>query len=904
MLAGCGGDPEPAGNGGGAEKKPATPALRRFPDRGATNILSGVATGTLENGLTVILRERRGVPVVTCELAFRVGSVDERDKERGIAHFLEHMLFKGSTSFKKGEIDAFTARNGGQNNAYTTRDMTAYHFTMPSAGLEAALKILKEMLGESTLDEKEFEAEKGPVREELHSGEDDPWTRLWERTQKEAFAKHPYMHPVIGYEPEIVAMTRAQMKEFYDKYYKPANAVLVIVGDMDAEKTFGLVNEMFSGIPRGTPVPKLDVVEPPQTAEKRVELKEDVEVDRLSMAWRGPAWGEPDDYTLDVVSSILGTGRTARLHQRLVEKDRIAAGLDVSNYSGRFPGNFIVQVQAIEGAPRGKIEAAIEEEIARLGEEGPTGEELERARNATLASFVYRTEKSSSMADLLASYACGLNLEELGKYVERLGAVTAADVKAAAKTYFRRESRVVCWSIAGGGDKDGRGDGEDLVPGAPRRHGKDPAAGGAGGLSLTKTKKVVLDNGLVLLLLEKRDVPIVSLQTFCRASQVYESEDCAGLANLVGALLEDGTASRSAEQIAQALEFVGGRLGTGPTGVEATVLSKDRDLALEIAFDILQHASFPEEKLELRRQMTLNQIASNRDEPRNLARYAFAEAVYGRHPLHRPLEGYEDTVTSLTRDDCVRHYRRYFVPNNTTVAIVGDFDAASVVSRVRELTKGWTVGLLDFPEFPPAERAAKGAARGIAIPEAKQVNVYVGHLGIRRSDPDWYALQVMDHVLSTGSGFTDRMSRTIRDEHGLVYTVGGGISGSAGIEPGVCRIFFATEPSKYERARAMVLKELARIREEPVPADELDAAKAYLKGSFALDLETNAELAGILLHIERFGLGFDYVERYGRIVEGITAADVLRVAKAHLSPEALHVVVAGPVDEKGELLGK
>lgn len=918
-LAGCGSDPAPSGGASEGENRKDGDAARPRPEspwrnvrkprapRNAWDVSAAVESRQLANGLTVLVRERHGAPVVTCELAFKVGAVDERDRERGMAHFLEHMLFKGSTSFRKGEIDAYTSKNGGQNNAYTTRDMTAYHFTMPASGLDAALRILSEMLGQSTLDEKEFEAEKGPVLEELHSGQDDPWDRLWERSMAEVYAKHPYRHPVIGYEAEIRAMTRAQMKEFYDKYYKPANAVLVIVGDVDGERTFARVAEMFGGIPAGTPVPKLEVAEPAQERGKRVEIPEKVEVDRLIACWRGPAVGQDDDYVCDILSSVLGTGRTARLYRRLVEQDQVASGADVSNYSGRFPGTFMVTVEALPGADRAKIEAAIDDEVAKLAAEGPTADELAKARNGAIAAFIFRAESSSSMADLLATYACTMTLDDLGEYVTRIEKVTADAVKEAAKRILKADSRTVCWSVAQeGGDKDGVGNEDEARPDRARKDG-EAAAGGAGAVKLSSAKRVVLDNGLVLLLLENHDLPVFAMQTFSRSGLLCESEDHAGLANLVGQLLEDGTADpdgktrRTAEDIAAAIENVGGRLSTSATGVEATVVSKDRDLALDLVFDILQHAAFPEEWVEQRRQMILAGIAAKNDNPQQLARDAYMETVYGRHPLHRPAEGYPDTVRSLTRDDCLSHYRRFFVPNNTLVAVVGDFDPAALEARIRDLTKSWKVGLLDFPEFPEAVKPAQGGSRGVSLPDAKQLNTYVGHLGIRRGDPDFFALLVMDNVLGTGSGFTDRMSRTIRDEKGLVYSVGANISYSAGVEPGTFRAFFATTPQKYAQALSMVLAEIERIRKEPVPAEELEAAKAYLTGSFALEMETSGQLADMLVSVERYGLGFDYPETFVKSVRAVTAEQVLAAAQKHLDPKALWRVVSGPVDEKGEL---
>jgi len=891
VFAGCATESEPTGpkTGGGGELRKPEPAW---------NLAAAIQRKTLGNGLTVLVREKHGSPVVTCQLAFKVGAVDERDGERGMAHFLEHMLFKGSTSYKKGEIDLTTMRHGGSNNAYTTRDMTAYHFSMPASSLDAALTILAEMLGQSTLDEKEFEFEKGPVLEEMHAGEDEPWTRLWDSSMARVYTKHPYHHPVIGYEPEIQAMKRDAMKAFYDKYYKPANAVLIIVGDVDAGETFRQVEEKFGAIPRGTPVPALEVAEPAQTKEIRTETEEDVEVDRLLLAWRGPKAGEPDDLVLDVISQMLGTGRMARLNQRLVEKDHLASSADVSNYSGRYPGTFVVNVEALPGADRAKIEAAIADETAKLAADGPTREELERARNGIVASFIFRAENSSSMADLIAQFACTMTVEDMGTYVERLGKVTADDVKAVATRLFRQESRTVCWSISGGEGKEGGGGGGKRTG----RRGPEPGkAAAAGAVSMAATRRVVLPNGLVLMLLENHDLPIFSMQSFSQASAVFEPEAKAGLANLTGQVLEDGTAARSGDQIALQMEFVGGRLSTSATGVEATVLARDQDVALDVALDILMNSTFPEDKVAQKKDQILAGIAGKRDVPREQARAAFNELIYGKHPLHRPADGYEATVQALTRDDVVAHYRKYFVPNNTVIAIVGDFDAARVEARLRELTASWKTQALELPPVAEAVPMKQGVARGIPIPGSAQVNVYMGHLGIRRNDPDYYALLVLDNVLGTGSGFTDRMSRTIRDEMGLVYAVGANITGTAGTQPGTFRVFFATKPEKMQAALEVVRKEIARIRTEPVSAEELGSAQAYLAGSFVFETETDAQQADLLIQIERFRLGLDFLETYPRLIRAVTAADVLRVAAKHLDPAGLSMVVAGPVNEKGEV---
>jgi zinc protease len=282
----------------------------------------------------------------------------------------------------------------------------------------------------------------------------------------------------------------------------------------------------------------------------------------------------------------------------------------------------------------------------------------------------------------------------------------------------------------------------------------------------------------------------------------------------------------------------------------------------------------------------------------------YRKLVYGKHPLGRPGFGSRATVEKLTAEDCAAFHKKVFVPNNTVVAIVGDVDAKEVIEEVTKLTADWKKGDIAKPKTPAVEKPKEFTQKILTMPEASQLHLYMGHTGIKRDDPDYYKLLVMDYVLGTGPGFTDRLSAKLRDRKGLAYTVSANISSSAGEEPGVFTCYIGTEPIKFAEVKGLILEEIKKIRAEKPTEDEVDGAKKYLVGNLPFHFDTLDRIAGQLLMVERFGLGFDYVDKYRKAVEAVTPDDILAAAKKHLDPEHMFLVAAGAVDAHGKVLDK
>jgi zinc protease len=893
---------------------PASPARAAGKDaetklalRTAAALYEGVQTHTLPNGLRVYLKPIPGSPAVTTMVAYKVGSADEDLDHTGLAHYLEHLMFKGTAKLRPGDIDRLTFRQGGSNNAYTTTDLTAYHFTFPAGKWLPALQVEADRMRNLRIDAAhEFDKEKKAVINELIGNEDQPWDLEGKAILPMLFGKKtPYGHPVIGESRHVLDAKASVIKGFYDRWYHPNNASLILVGGFDPDEALAAIKKLFGPIPRAKlpprkPVPKLDSERP-----ARLEMKSKFRVPRMILGYNTVQSGHPDSYALNVLEALLGGGKRSRLYRALVEGAELASSAGADHTAGRYPGWFGVQVEMLPGKDRARAEKLVLAEIARLRGKPVAGAELRRVKHQALAGYVFGRESPQGVADALALAVTVNDLDYAKGYLPKIMEVTPADVQRVAKKYLDPDRRVTLWSLpeakprsVGSRQKAGGSPLGSRLRTAYRRlptEGKEP-------FSLKKARRVVLDNGLVLLLFENHRLPVVEAHAAVQDAALYAPDDKLGVATLTGYLLDEGTKKHSGAEIAEMIEGVGGVLSVGGSGGSVRVLAPDRKLGLGLLLECLSQPSFPREAFARNKARLLAEVEEAETQPETRALRVFLKEVYGKHPLGRPSQGTPGTVRGLTRADCADFHSRVFVPNNTTLAVVGDFDAKEVVEEVRRLTAEWKKAELKRPKLPEVEKPREFRQKVLKMPEAAQLHFYMGHVGVRRSNPDYYKLMVMDYILGTGPGFTDRLSGRLRDREGLGYTVTANITSAAGVEPGTFTCYIGTEKQYFARVKKEFLEEIRRIRDDPPAAREVADAKAYLLGSRALRFATNGGIADQLLAVERYKLGFDYPEDFRKAVAAVTPEDVRAVARKYLDPDRMVVVAAGPVDAKGQPL--
>lgn len=416
-----------------------------------------------------------------------------------------------------------------------------------------------------------------------------------------------------------------------------------------------------------------------------------------------------------------------------------------------------------------------------------------------------------------------------------------------------------------------------------------------------------LSNGLTVLLAEDHSTPTVSVDGLIKVGAYCEPRKQAGLSVLVTRMLDEGTCNHTADEISQAIESRGGSLQTFGRrefgGLSIAMLSKDFETALDLALDLIRNPVFPPARLKLEVSKAISAIRGTRDQPRIMGSNALNEILYRGTSLAHPAQGYEKTIARLKRRELVEFHRRFYTPQNTVLAVAGDFDAHRALRQIRARTRGWASSEPPAPPLPQPRLRERPTVRHI-YQDKEQVHIFLGHLGIRRSDPDYYALQVTDTILGGGPGFTSRIPRRLRDEQGLAYTTYCDLTGSAASAPGRFVAYIATSPDTLQQAIDSILREIRVFLDQPVTEEELRDAKAYLTGRFVFEFQTNAQIASFLINAEIFHLGFDFVQRYPGYIKGVTVEEVQRVARQHLHPDRFARVVVGPVDRSGRLKRK
>jgi zinc protease len=859
---------------------------------------------------------------VVCDLYYPVGSFDEPAGKTGLAHFLEHMLFKGTERFPKGQIDRLAFVAAGHSNAETGEDATHYWFAFPSDRWELALAIEADRMRGATFDPREIEAERHVIGEERAHDLDSPFSRLDQTHLAVAYLRHPYRNPILGWPDDLAGITTEDLRAFYDRHYRPDGAVLVVVGDVDPERALDRVAAHFEGIEPGASVrPEPSWNEPRQMGRRDFTLVDSEASARGLLGWHSVPRGHPDGPALDVLSDLLTCGRRGRLWDALVERGRLATWVDASQEGARRAGQFVLQVEAAPDIPPARIEREIADVLGRLADDGPTPEELVRSRHRLEAAWRWEQEDLAGLAAGLGQVAPWGDWRAWQAEHRAALAVGPDDIRRVVSTYLTDASLTVGWSLP----RPNRAM-TVLLPAeaAPRPRPRpspsplrpestpgplpSPTTGAeraialalpAHGSKLTdyRPRRTLLGNGLRLVSERREGTGIVALELFVDAGVLREARP--GLGQLTGRLLEEGTPSRPADALAEAIEDVGGTLDLGATGASLRVRAEDLPLALEILADVVRHPAFPDEALGWARRRIAAELQGDRDDPSYRADLVFRRLVYGEHPYARDPRGTVRDLNRLTLEDVRAHHARHFAPDNAFLVAVGDFDPRRLLSLVRAHFGSWAPGGPIPAACPDPVRLPRPRVRRVSHP-GEQVQIVLGHLGIPRNHPDFAALAVLDHIFGSGPGFNDRLSRIVRDEMGLAYSVGGGITDSADVAPGVFRVSVGTMPEEADRVVAAIVAQVRAMHAGAFSDDEVERARRYVAGSWVFDFQTVEQRAERLLELERYGLSLDLPITWPDQVAQVTPRQVRRAARTHLDPGTLARVEFGPIRRRGQ----
>ena len=864
--------------------------------------VSGIYDTIFANGLKLLTLERPHLPIVTVMMWYRVGSAHTTPGKTGLAHLVEHLMFKGTASLPKGEIDAITQKVGGSNNAFTCADYTCYYFNFTADHWEKALEIEADRMVNCRWEAKEFASEKKVILEEIAYNQDSPYSFLLQESETAFFRKHPYRYPILGWKEDFEQITLEDAYDFYHSFYRPNNAVLVVVGDVKVQKVIAAVNKLFGNIMPGALPAFPQIKEEKWQQQRRLVLSRDVEIPKFTMLLPTCRAGCHDDYVLDLIDILLGSGKTSRFYRRFIVEENLAQSVNTTNDTRNHPGVFWLAGDLSPNVAPGQIEDIISEEFTRLRRQPVGASELEKIKNIYFSDFIFHQETNFDMAEKIGYFEIFGGYRQIATVPQIIKQISSADIKSIANKYFHPEHTLISWLMP-----------EKKFAAIKRTQRQKASLRGLRAPYLQPRKLCFryrpmartchdkldvahyqLDNGLRLLVLPNRNSPGVSLKLHILHPPGSDPIGKEGTGNLLGRLLVEGTERHSARQIAHSVEFIGASLTTGAGGVSARMLAVDFATVLALLSEIIRAPVLDYQAMRREKKKMLADLLILQDESAYHASRAFRQIVYQKHPYGRSAYGTRQSIAAIRRQDLLNYHRKYFLPNRSVLAVVGDIDADEVYRLAKNTFACWSPGHIDDARSTPVSLARKAISKYITMPK-QQLLVLFGHIGICRNNPDYYKLLVLDQILGQGEGFTDRLSAKIRDELGLCYSIDCSISASAGIEPGTFLATLATSPENYHLAMTTLHHEIEQIKRHGVSEEELANAKAYLAGNFIFALEENDCLADHLIASVRYNLGDDYLSRFSKIIHKVTREDLCQVARKYLHPEVATTVVVGPV---------
>jgi zinc protease len=842
----------------------------------------GVTTHTLDNGLIVIVGEDHSAPVVSAQAWAMSGSVHEqRWLGAGLSHVLEHMLFKGTTTRPGSRIDQEVQEAGGYMNAYTSFDRTVYHIDVPNTGATTAIDILCDIMQNAALPPDELAKELDVIRREMDMGQDDPQRRSSRRLFETAYTKSPYRHTVIGYLDIFNRLQPPDIRAYYEERYAPNNVFYVVVGDVKREDVLAQIRAAYAQT-KARPLPPVVLpVEPRQTAPREVIEEAPVELGHLHWAWHIPEVRHPDIPILDVLAVLLGSGRSSRLYQAVREKQGLVHHVDAWTYNPGNPGLFGLSA-TVDGDKFTAARRAILAEVDRLKNSPVPPAELSKAvKQFVSATLATRKTMQGQAQDLGGNWLATGDLNFSQRYLAAVQRVTPAEIQRVALEYLTPENRTLY----------------ALLP-----EGTTPAIAGPEELSADHPiQKFTLPNGLRLLIKENHRLPFVEFRAVFQGGVLAESAADNGITQLLARTIIKGTRHRSAEQIAETIESVGGHLdsygGNNSFGINAEVLSADFATGLELVADIILQPTFPAAQLAREQEVQVANIRAHKDDLLKSAFKTMRRGLFGPGGYGLDASGTEETVTKITSAEVAAFHQRLATPDNFVLAIYGDVKAAEVKAAVEKFFATWA-GVqrplaMSSAVLTPATATPGPAARLVTeMRDKKQAVVVVGFPGTTLRAADRPALELLQEACSD---LGSRLFLRIREKLGLAYYVGA--QNLLGLTPGYFAFYAGTEPDQAALVEQEIFKEVGLLCAEGLSEAELSRAKAKIIGQRKIGRQDLGDLAMTTALDELYGVGFDHHDIEDAQTNAVTPAQVKAAAGQYLRPEKAVVAVINPKPE-------
>ncbi|MGA8026457.1 MAG: pitrilysin family protein [Bryobacteraceae bacterium] len=853
----------------------------------------------LPNGLTLVVHEDHKTPIVAVNIWYHVGSKNEKPGKTGFAHLFEHLMFGGSEHLQGSYIDAMERIGATDLNGTTSEDRTNYFENVPTSALDYALFAESDRMGyfHGTISQEVLDLQRGVVQNEKRQGDNQPYAIVEELVVKSTYpAGHPYAHTVIGSMEDLDSASLDDVRNWFKAYYTPSNAVLVLAGDITPAEANEKVRRYFDELLPGPPVAHQRAWIAKMNGEHRETVQDRVPQPRIYKIWNVPSYGAADADRLRLAAGILSSGKTSRLYKRLVYDDQIATHVSAYLDEREIGSQFVIVATAREGENLGKVESAVDEELARFLDGGPTGRELDRIKTQSYAGFVRGVERIGGFggkSDILAASQTYLGSPDAYRQrLQHLERATEADLCDAARRWLSDgvyALEVLPFTAA-------------KQPGeAVSKRDRPPDLGAAHDLRLPAVHEDRLSNGLRILVAERHEIPVVNFWLDVDAGYAADQLAELGTARLCSSMLTGGTDRRSALEISDELQMLGAQLSTGCnldiSTIYLSALKPVLDESLDLYADVILHPVFPQADFERQQKLQLAAIANEKVTPLQMALRALPPILFGRgHAYGVPLtgSGTEESVQTLTRSDMAEFHATWFKPNNATLIVVGDTTLEEIKPKLEKFFCAWAAGEIPPKNVHNIAEPQKPAVYLIDKPGAQHSIVIAGTIAPPPDARTEIALEAMNNIF--GGTFGARLNMNLREEKHWSYGAASVLYGARAQRPFLA--YASVQGDKTADAIAEMLNELSgMIGSKPVSEEELDKVKHQQIFELPGAHETMNSVGSLLGDLLQLGLPLDYYDSYVARVLALQIPDIEARAKSLLDPGRMIWMIVGDRSE-------
>jgi zinc protease len=848
----------------------------------------------LKDGLTLLVHEDHKAPIVAVNVWYHVGSKNEKPGKTGFAHLFEHLMFNGSEHFNDDYFKVLEKLGATDLNGTTSNDRTNYFQNVPTSALDVVLWMESDRMGHllGAIDQAKLDEQRGVVQNEKRQRENQPYGRVYITISENTYPKgHPYSWDVIGSMEDLNAASLDDVREWFKSYYGPANAVIALAGDIDAETARQKVERYFGDIPSGPPITKQETWIAKRTGVHRQVMQDRVPQARIYKVWNTPEWGSAENDYLDLVTDVLALGKTSRLYKRLVYDDQIATNVQAGVDPNEIGGQVWIMAQARPGVELAKVEKALDEELERFLRDGPTPQELARIKMQKRADFIRGIERIGGFggkSDVLAMNEVYAGDPDFYKVTqERFRTATADNLRDTARRWL--SDGVYVLEVHPFPEYA-------TVPSEVDRS-KVPEAGTPPTARFPKLERATLSNGLKIVLAERHSIPQVNFELLVDAGYAADQSVLAGTASMAMDMMDEGTKTRNALQISDELALLGANLSTSSdldtSSVSLSALKENLDPSLALFADVILNPSFPPEELERLRKQRLARIQQEKVQPVRMALRVFPKLLYGEgHAYANPLTGTgtEDTAKRMTQTDLVKFHEAWFKPNHATLVVVGDTTLAEIQPKLEKLFQSWKPGDVPKKDIRTVALQEKPSVYLMDRPGAIQSVILTAHVAPPKANPQEIPIETMNEIL--GGAFTSRINMNLREDKHWSYGALSLLWDARGQRPFI--VYAPVQTDKTSEAMQEISKELQGILGAiPITGEELTKAKAARMLTLPGQWETMNAVGESLDEIVRYGLPDDYFNTYADKVKALGMDDIKGAAATVVHPGSLVWVVVG-----------